>query len=312
MARSDVWVTARVPYPRAVDLFCGLGGLSAGLRKAGFVVAGMDHAPRAVKLYRRNVGEAAIVPMEEFHSPWRCPDLVIAEPPPPKVYPTNVPVGEGSPVWHTVRVAVESQAEAVAVVWPAPDTVKTDPVRELFQAAGYTFHAHALNAVWFGVPQYRQRIVMVGWRTAKLAQNWRPPRPTFIPQRRKKDPRKAYVTVREAVGIAFDEPSPVVTLREDKSGRCGLRGGRSKPHRACEIMSEVVGSAWGSRVALPPQTLAILQGLPRGWAWEDLSNAALYPLVGAACPPAVGTAIGHRVVVTLRHTRVGFASRRLV
>ena len=41
--------------PTAIDLFCGCGGLSLGLRKAGFsVVAGVDADALASSTYRMN------------------------------------------------------------------------------------------------------------------------------------------------------------------------------------------------------------------------------------------------------------------
>src|SRR5947208_2314004 len=46
----------------AVDLFCGAGGLSEGLRQAGFdVVAAGDHDPDACATYRLNFPEATLV-----------------------------------------------------------------------------------------------------------------------------------------------------------------------------------------------------------------------------------------------------------
>ena len=37
--------------PRALDLFCGAGGATAGLQRAGFEVIGIDHNPRRAKRY---------------------------------------------------------------------------------------------------------------------------------------------------------------------------------------------------------------------------------------------------------------------
>ncbi len=43
--------------PRAVDLFCGCGGLSLGLEAAGFdVILGVDHDPEAVETHRHHFG----------------------------------------------------------------------------------------------------------------------------------------------------------------------------------------------------------------------------------------------------------------
>jgi DNA (cytosine-5)-methyltransferase 1 len=48
--------------PTCVDLFCGAGGLSLGLRRAGFAVrAAVDNDPASVATYARNLGDHASV-----------------------------------------------------------------------------------------------------------------------------------------------------------------------------------------------------------------------------------------------------------
>jgi DNA (cytosine-5)-methyltransferase 1 len=47
---------------RVVDLFCGAGGLSEGLRQAGFeIVAAADHDPDACATYRLNFADTRLV-----------------------------------------------------------------------------------------------------------------------------------------------------------------------------------------------------------------------------------------------------------
>jgi DNA (cytosine-5)-methyltransferase 1 len=48
--------------PLAVDLFCGCGGISAGLRDAGFsILAGSDIEPNYICTFRHNFPEAIAV-----------------------------------------------------------------------------------------------------------------------------------------------------------------------------------------------------------------------------------------------------------
>src|SRR3989442_15788735 len=47
--------------PIAIDLFCGAGGLSLGLRAAGFnLVFAVDDDPVAVRTYRANLGDHVV------------------------------------------------------------------------------------------------------------------------------------------------------------------------------------------------------------------------------------------------------------
>src|SRR5438874_540889 len=54
-------VAASLPFrfvPRCVDLFCGAGGLSLGLKLAGFeLLSAVDNSKAAVQTYRENVGQ---------------------------------------------------------------------------------------------------------------------------------------------------------------------------------------------------------------------------------------------------------------
>jgi DNA (cytosine-5)-methyltransferase 1 len=50
------WVKG-APEPTAIDLFSGAGGLSLGLRDAGFsILLGADHDARAVETHTANLG----------------------------------------------------------------------------------------------------------------------------------------------------------------------------------------------------------------------------------------------------------------
>ncbi len=48
--------------PRAIDLFCGAGGLSVGLREAGFdVIAGIDNNEKYIQTFRHNFPSAKTI-----------------------------------------------------------------------------------------------------------------------------------------------------------------------------------------------------------------------------------------------------------
>lgn len=51
------WVAEEKPRPKAVDLFCGCGGMSLGLMQGGMdVVAAVDNEPMAAETYMYNLG----------------------------------------------------------------------------------------------------------------------------------------------------------------------------------------------------------------------------------------------------------------
>src|SRR5208283_4922564 len=67
---------------RAVDLFCGAGGLSLGLREAGFeIVLSVDHDEAAFETYKRNIGDHA--KRAEINENLRIPktDVIAGGPP---------------------------------------------------------------------------------------------------------------------------------------------------------------------------------------------------------------------------------------
>lgn len=159
---------------RAVDLFCGCGGLTLGLAHGGFdVEAGVDSWLPALQVYRANFrGHAGI--RFDLSDEGGTVDLVssfapylIAGGPPCQDFSIAGKLKEGDRADLTVKYA-----RVVAKVRPPTFIMENVPraslsdaykeARSIFKEAGYGLTVRVLDAVDFGVPQYRKRLIMVG------------------------------------------------------------------------------------------------------------------------------------------------------
>lgn len=200
---------------RAIDCFCGAGGLSLGLKQAGISVkAAFDHSEEAVETYVSNLGNHALV---------RSAESVTAE---ELLEKAGIPRGEcdllagGPPCQGFSRQRRGSDTDIrndlvfryLALIKaiqprfflmenvPAMQGLRGRPYLKLLAAEtgamGYHLHINVLNAADYGVPQVRKRLFIVGERTNELLR-FSFPAPTHSPSN--------YLTVRRAIG---DLPEP--------------------------------------------------------------------------------------------------------
>ncbi|NVJ00249.1 DNA cytosine methyltransferase [Myxococcus sp. AM009] len=154
-----------------VDLFCGAGGLSLGLQRAGFrVLKSIDHDGWAVQTYRRNLGDHVVE--AEIGPDTRLPEAsVIVGGPPCQGFSSagsrrngdarNTLVG----VYASLIAARKPMAfvfENVEGFFTGEDGTRVLELLRPLVDAGYRIHMRKVNAANFGVPQHRKRVLVIG------------------------------------------------------------------------------------------------------------------------------------------------------
>lgn len=211
------------PQVEVVDLFCGIGGLSAGFKSEGFkVLAGVDVDESCRYAYEKNIGSTFVMKsvadlkpddLNSFYSPTARRVLVGCAPCQPFSmytgrYRQNESEEDSDKRWALLRVfagliektlpdVVSMENVPRLMVHPAFDTFV-----EKLEAAGYVVTWHKVRAQHFGVPQRRTRLVLFASLHGEVTLS----EPTH---------RETPVTVRTAIG---DLP-PIAAGAVDPSDR---------------------------------------------------------------------------------------------
>lgn len=183
---------------------------------------------------------------------------------------------------------------------------------------GYYIHWTKLNSVWFGVPQYRQRVVAIGfrdeadyrrfkWPTQQYSESWsepelglRVPRPALLAFEDVGHlPNHILRQHCERVSTRYSEVPPGGRDRKDHTDRV-------HPDRPSGTV--LVGSgAGGGRPFIHPfehrhitvREAARLQSFPDWWVFAGGPTAA-YRQVGNAVPPLMAKALANQIEAALR------------
>jgi len=248
---------------KAVDAFCGAGGLTLGLSEAGFdVIVSFDIDPICIKTLRSNSSEnkqiviqsdvkdmlngrlLSIMDLEKGEL-----DLLAGGPP-----------CQGFSIQRTIGIdeddrnlLVNDYGDLILEVEPRFFLVENVPgiggrrgreVLALFsnrmEDAGYALHERVLDAKDFGVPQRRKRYLLIGERLSGSAE----PNFEWPEAMTGKAP-----TVRQTIG---DLPSPPTDGSEHPS-ILNHRADRLSPLNKARLMSLKPGEG---RTNLPPELLA--------------------------------------------------------
>lgn len=158
----------------SIDLFCGAGGLSLGLRAAGFTsVLAIDSDSNACESYREAIEDGPVfcgdVHKVNFRK-WRGVDLVAGGPPCQPFSTGGHRKGSGDArdlLPEFVRAVLETMPRAFLLenVPGLASAVHQPYLAQVLAPLFAAYHIsgpHILNAADYGVPQSRRRFIMVG------------------------------------------------------------------------------------------------------------------------------------------------------
>lgn len=260
----------------AIDLFCGAGGLSEGLRQAGFDVrAGSDFNEAAGATFERTHGDAKFLggPIQDLavndflHSAkLRVGELdVLTGGPPCQAYSVyNHKRGmndERSTLFREYLRIVEGLMprwvvmENVTGITSAGNGAALRAIVEGFTSLGYRIEWRVLRAEQYGVPQERRRFVFMGNRTGEPI-IW--PEPTHGTE-----DLKPLVTVFDAISDL-----PILHNGEALTGR--NYASDPKTEYQVELRQGSTGVFNHSAPRLAAINLQRMKHIPQGGSWRDV------------------------------------------
>jgi DNA (cytosine-5)-methyltransferase 1 len=189
--------------PRAIDLFCGAGGLSLGLRDAGFdVVMGIDHDREAVETHAAlfaglsaawDLADPAVI--DQIAAIVREGRVTLVAGGPPCQPFSSAGKGlirhlvatgrrhhrdERADLWKSFLGVIEKSMPPAVLMENVPD-IALDPTMgilrtmvETLETLGYSVATQLIETWRYGVPQFRERFFLVALRGASNFE-WPPP-----------------------------------------------------------------------------------------------------------------------------------------
>jgi DNA (cytosine-5)-methyltransferase 1 len=261
-----------------MDLFAGCGGLTRGFldsRRFRAVFA-VEWDEDATATYRANFGDHVFCgPIEQVDA-FPAADVVVGGPPCQGFSPLNMRgVGlERRTLWREyLRALREAEPEAF-VMENVPQLLRSAEYKAFRRAAsklGFRIADGILNAADFGVPQTRKRAIVIGSRHGMPSL----PLPTCFPSDSAPPGRRAWQTVRDAIGDLDAKPTgrawhnarnprPVSierykTIPREGEGRFELAERRPDITPACWLRkktgsTDVFGRLWWDRPAYTIRT----------------------------------------------------------
>jgi DNA (cytosine-5)-methyltransferase 1 len=300
---------------RAVELFCGAGGMSRGLLDAGFEIAlAYDAWAVAVETYRQNVGLhvrqvdlSNLLPVIPEIAKLR-PDLICGGPP-CQDYSLAGRRTEGTNANLTLAFAIIVASVRPAWFWmenviPAARSAAWAEARAILERAGYGISESRIDASYYSVAQSRRRLMVIG----RLGE-----RDSFLESAVASAASSRPMTLRQLFAQPDDAPLIENGFIYSRPVRAG-RGVRSID----ESFPTVTRTSWErptprylsaphpkdpvkatDTAVLSMAHLSRIQGFASDWQWEIGTKRDRLQMIANAVPPPAAKVIGE--VILARH-----------
>lgn len=218
-----------IKKPTAINLFCGAGGLTLGLKKAGFeVIAGIELNPEIAKTYKANHRKTKllikdireVIGKEILKLTGRCEiDLVAGCPPCQGFSQLTEKYKRQDPrndlVLEMGRIVAEIKPKMVMMENVPGIVTKGKPILDKFlerlKKLGYWVNMGVLQMADYGVPQSRRRFVLMAGKEFEVPL----PKPTHS---RKGDDKKGLKSWVPLSAVIKNMPKPIKLSYANQNG----------------------------------------------------------------------------------------------